>query len=189
MVKVANFHKMNMKERMAKLRSMRKKGKRSSSKKSMTEDVEGGRKRRRNTKRMNDLEELGRVDAEKATTKKGRRNLKAEKKRIVGEVMEGKGNKKGKGILGAIITGMSSLAQQAIPMAIRAAQETHPDQPLRGETVPSGLRDYYAKYSPNLPKPRFMAAGKSGRRMGNGCNEGYKARGLTVENVSSGPLA
>ena len=39
--------------------------------------------RRRNTRRMNRLEELGRVDAEKAFTKKGKRNLKAEKKRIV----------------------------------------------------------------------------------------------------------
>ena len=31
----------------------------------------------------NELEELGRVDAEKAYTKKGKRNLKAEKKRVV----------------------------------------------------------------------------------------------------------
>ena len=36
-----------------------------------------------NTRTMNRLEELGRVDAEKAYTKKGKRNLKAEKKRIV----------------------------------------------------------------------------------------------------------
>ena len=39
-----------------------------------------------NTKRMNRLEELGRVDAEKAFTKKGARNLKDEKKRIVREL-------------------------------------------------------------------------------------------------------
>ena len=39
--------------------------------------------RAKNTKRMNQLEELGRVDAEKAYTKKGKKNLKAEKKRIV----------------------------------------------------------------------------------------------------------
>ena len=39
-----------------------------------------------NTKRMNRLEELGRVDSEKAYTKKGKKNLKAEKKRIVKEV-------------------------------------------------------------------------------------------------------
>ena len=32
---------------------------------------------------MNKLEELGRVDSEKAFTKKGKRNLKDEKKRIV----------------------------------------------------------------------------------------------------------
>ncbi len=39
-----------------------------------------------NTRRMNRLEELGRVDAEKAYTKKGKKNLKAEKSRIVGEL-------------------------------------------------------------------------------------------------------
>ena len=40
------------------------------------------RKWRKNTSRENRLEELGRVDAEKAYTKKGKRNLKDEKKRI-----------------------------------------------------------------------------------------------------------
>ena len=39
-----------------------------------------------NTSRMNRLEELGRVDAEKAYTGKGKRNLKDEKKRIVREL-------------------------------------------------------------------------------------------------------
>ena len=39
-----------------------------------------------NTSRMNRLEELGRVDAEKAYTSKGARNLKDEKKRIVREL-------------------------------------------------------------------------------------------------------
>jgi hypothetical protein len=44
-----------------------------------------------NTRRMNRLEELGRVDAEKAYTKKGKKNLKAEKSRIVGELKRKKG--------------------------------------------------------------------------------------------------
>ena len=39
-----------------------------------------------NTKRMNRLEELGRVDAEKGRTRKGKRNLRDEKKRIVREL-------------------------------------------------------------------------------------------------------
>ena len=41
---------------------------------------------RMNTSRMNRLEELGRVDSEKAYTSKGKRNLRDEKKRIVKEV-------------------------------------------------------------------------------------------------------
>jgi len=39
-----------------------------------------------NTKRMNRLEELGRVNAEKAKSAKGKKNLAAEKKRIVKEL-------------------------------------------------------------------------------------------------------
>jgi len=42
-----------------------------------------------NSSRMNRLEELGRVDAEKAYTKKGKRNLKDEKKRIVRGLKDG----------------------------------------------------------------------------------------------------
>jgi|TARA_R110000824_G_scaffold15940_1_gene66734 hypothetical protein len=41
---------------------------------------------RRNTKRENRLEELGRVDAEKGYTRKGKKNLKEEKRRIVKEL-------------------------------------------------------------------------------------------------------
>ncbi len=44
-----------------------------------------------NTSRMNRLEELGRVNAEKASTPKGKANLAAEKKRIVGEMKFAKG--------------------------------------------------------------------------------------------------
>ena len=51
----------------------------------------------RNTRRENRLEELGRVDAEKAYTKKGKRNLRAEKKRIVREVSSRGAAKRGHG--------------------------------------------------------------------------------------------
>jgi hypothetical protein len=42
-----------------------------------------------NTRRENRLEELGRVDAEKAYTRKGKRNLRDEKSRIRGELQKG----------------------------------------------------------------------------------------------------
>jgi|TARA_R110000822_G_scaffold131118_2_gene267965 hypothetical protein len=53
-----------------------------------------------NTSRMNKLEELGRVDSEKAFTSKGKRNLKDEKKRIVGALKRRGGGiaKRGMGI-------------------------------------------------------------------------------------------
>ena len=47
-----------------------------------------------NTRRMNRLEELGRVDAERADTRSGARNLAAEKRRIVGELRK-KGGRAG----------------------------------------------------------------------------------------------
>ena len=46
-------------------------------------------RRDRNTRRENRLEELGRVDAEKAYTSKGKRNLREEKSRIRKELKEG----------------------------------------------------------------------------------------------------
>ena len=49
-----------------------------------------------NTRRENRLEELGRVDAEKAHTEIGKRNLRGEKKRIIGE-LGGKRHYKKKG--------------------------------------------------------------------------------------------
>ena len=50
-----------------------------------------------NTRRENRLEELGRVDAEKAWTKKGKRNLGDEKKRIVRELKATGGSVKKQG--------------------------------------------------------------------------------------------
>ena len=46
----------------------------------------------KNTSRMNKLEEMGRLDSEKAYTSKGKKNLAAEKKRVVKDIM---GMKKG----------------------------------------------------------------------------------------------
>ena len=53
-----------------------------------------------NTIRMNRLEELGRVDAEKAHTRRGADNLRAEQRRVVDELTARGGGiaKRGKGI-------------------------------------------------------------------------------------------
>ena len=56
----------------------------------MSKKKEGGQVK--NTSRMNKLEEMGRLDSEKAYTSKGKKNLAAEKKRVVGDIM---GMKKG----------------------------------------------------------------------------------------------
>ena len=61
-----------------------------------------------NTSRMNRLEELGRVDAEKAKTAKGKKNLMAEKKRVVGELKYAKGGMVGASKMGAVKTAAPS---------------------------------------------------------------------------------
>jgi hypothetical protein len=48
-----------------------------------------GGKVKKNTAKMNNLEELGRVDAEKGYTEKGKKNLKSEKKRLVSQIKKG----------------------------------------------------------------------------------------------------
>ena len=48
-----------------------------------------------NTRRMNRLEELGRVDSEKARTAKGKKNLAGEKDRLVAELSAPKMKKGG----------------------------------------------------------------------------------------------
>lgn len=40
----------------------------------------------KNTSRMNKLEEMGRLNAEKAYTPRGKKNLMAEKKRVIGDI-------------------------------------------------------------------------------------------------------
>ena len=51
-----------------------------------------------NTRRENRLEELGRVDAERAFSRRGRRNLRDEKRRILSGLRGGGIAKRGKGI-------------------------------------------------------------------------------------------
>ena len=48
-----------------------------------------------NTSRMNELEELGRIDSEHADSPRGRRDLKAERKRVVEKVERKKYRKNG----------------------------------------------------------------------------------------------
>jgi len=54
----------------------------------------GGGAVKKNTSRMNKLEEMGRLNAEKAKTPMGKKNLMAEKKRVLGDLkMMKKGGK------------------------------------------------------------------------------------------------
>lgn len=85
---------------------------------------EGGKMK--NTSRMNKLEELGRVDSEKAYTSKGKKNLASEKKRVISELNEGymHGGKVKKMANG----GMPMNPRMAAAMRKRAAMGARPDQ-------------------------------------------------------------
>ena len=72
-----------------------------------------------NSRRMNRLEELGRVDAEKAFTKKGKRNLKDEKKRIIREL----NSKKNGGSLKKVPAGNKGLKK--LPKQVRNKMGFH----------------------------------------------------------------
>ena len=102
------------------------------------------RKWRGNTRRENRLEELGRVDAEKAYTKKGKRNLKDEKSRIRKELATG-----GRGMdpkdLQRKLTPPGGYRRKAGPQAARPIPKSLRDR----------LRDLYkkreGKQSPGRP--------------------------------------
>ena len=72
-----------------------------------------------NTSRMNRLEELGRVDADKGFTQKGKRNLKDEKKRIIREL----NSKKNGGSLKKVPTGNKGLKK--LPKKVRNKMGFH----------------------------------------------------------------
>ena len=79
-----------------------------------------------NTRRMNRLEELGRVDAEKAYTGKGKKNLKAEKKRIVGELKKNRG--------GSMGGGMNPMGYSKDP-TVESMVGYNPNRPMKGGGV------------------------------------------------------
>ena len=79
-----------------------------------------------NTRRMNRLEELGRVDAEKAYTGKGKKNLKAEKKRIVGELKKNRG--------GSMGGGMNPMGYSKDP-TVESIVGYNPNRPMKGGGV------------------------------------------------------
>ena len=72
-----------------------------------------------NSRRMNRLEELGRVDAEKGFTKKGKKNLKDEKKRIIREL----NSKKNGGSLKKVPAGNKGLKK--LPKKVRNKMGFH----------------------------------------------------------------
>ena len=123
-----------------------------------------------NTRRMNRLEELGRVDSEKAFTRKGKRNLKDEKKRIVREL-----NKKKDGGSLKPVDKEKNPGLAKLPTQVRNKMGYMKDggkvkkgkkvKPL-GKKPKPGSYDYYLlnkpKHSPApiKPKPKMRSGGR-----------------------------
>jgi hypothetical protein len=89
-----------------------------------------------NTKRMNRLEELGRVDSEKASTSKGKKNLMAEKKRVVGELKYAKGGMVGK--MGPVKTAAPSRDGVAMKGKTKGKQIVMPGNKMTGKASGRG---------------------------------------------------
>ena len=86
-----------------------------------------------NTSRMNRMEELGRVNAEKASTAKGKRNLMAEKKRVVGELKMAKG-----GVAASSMGKVKTAAPSRDGMAMKGKTKGTQIK-MAGSGVPNGI--------------------------------------------------
>jgi len=123
-----------------------------------------------NTRRMNRLEELGRVDSEKAYTKKGKRNLKDEKKRVVDELKMKKGG-------GVSMTSMMkdkegrAMAKNKKKMT-KSQKADAAGRAMMGKPVSTALKRGFDKAMADSKKAR----GK--KMMGGGKVKGYKAGGM-----------
>ena len=91
-----------------------------------------------NTKRMNRLEELGRVDSEKARTPKGKANLMAEKKRIVGEMKMAKGGMVAPSKMGPVKTAAPSRDGVAMKGKTKGKQIVMPGNKMTGKASGRG---------------------------------------------------
>jgi len=95
-----------------------------------------------NTSRMNRLEELGRVNAEKASTAKGKRNLMAEKKRVIGELTMKKGGMSKKMASGGMAASSMGKVKTAAPSrdGVATKGKTKGMQvKMAGSGVPNGI--------------------------------------------------
>ena len=118
------------------------------------------RKWRGNTRRENRLEELGRVDAEKAYTSKGKKNLKQEKSRIRKELNTG-GRSQSPGAMAPDYArrrsgGMPSLQGKLTPPGKRRKAG-----PKAAGPIPKSLRDRLKEY---FKKEKKQSPGRPGGR-------------------------
>ncbi len=127
-----------------------------------------------NTSRMNELEELGRVDAEKGYTAKGKRNLRDEKKRVVREIENKKAGGKVKGYkAGGMMADKEGRALAKNKRGMSAAKMAD----ARGRAMKNGGATKKAKgkgtqgYNARLDESLGMRTGKASTK-----SQSYKSR-------------
>ena len=142
-----------------------------------------------NTRRMNRLEELGRVDAEKAYTRKGKKNLKAEKHSIVGELKRKKGGttKRSMGPAGASTVSADGkrMAQQKkardamaqLTRLLGAVKKRKTPKPLTG-------RSAAAKKAAGRSKKGATLIGKFKQGKGNPAGKDMSLKGKLMKSVA-----
>jgi hypothetical protein len=129
-----------------------------------------------NTSRMNRLEELGRVDSEKAKTFRGKKNLAEEKKRIVGEMKYAKGGMtESKSMVKKEVSFMKS---KGAPKSMIKHEESEMKKMSKGGVAPTPMgkvrtaapsRDGVAEKGKTKGKMVVMAGSSKGMRKGGKC--------------------
>ena len=129
-----------------------------------------------NTSRMNRLEELGRVDSEKAKTFRGKKNLAEEKKRIVGEMKYAKGGMtESKSMVKKEVSFMKA---KGAPKSMIKHEESEMKKMSKGGVAPSKMgavktaapsRDGVAVKGKTKGKMVVMAGASKGLKKGGKC--------------------
>lgn len=137
-----------------------------------------------NTSRMNELEELGRVDSEKGYSAKGKRNLKDEKARVVKEIKNkkaggkvgykagGKVKKMGSGGITSMGLGLAPMAAMAVKGKSKAAPVAEDPKKMKKRMKDKEGRAMAAGKFKDMPRKMADARGRAMKAKGRAMKKG-----------------
>ena len=130
----------------------------------------------KNTSRMNKLEEMGRLNAEKAKTLKGKKNLMAEKKRVIGDLKSMKSG--GKAYVGGG-TIYDSATKTSRPAPTPPKSDMKSTSPMPPSKRPPGSSATPPRKIRPLPMPPSRMMKSGGLTAGHKAADGVAKKGRT----------